>query len=164
MDDEDLVKAVLAYTSRHALEVRELLGSGIHGIVYVVESKTDPGRRALKLHRDSDAYLREKMVYERLSEKRIDSILGFQVPVPLRFDHESMGIEMTIVMPPFVLDFASASLDALIEFSEEIWADWETAKLEQFGSQWGTVKAILSELVKHGVHMLDPSPSNIRFH
>jgi len=163
MDDEDLVKAVLAYTSRHALEVRELLGSGIHGIVYVVESKTDPGKRAVKLHRDSDAYLREKMAYERLSEKRVDTILGFQVPVPLRFDDEFMAIEMTIVMPPFVLDFASASLDAPIEFSEEIWSDWETTKLEQFGSQWVMVKAILSELSKHGVHMLDPSPSNIRF-
>jgi hypothetical protein len=121
MDDEDLVNAVLAYTSRYAAEVRELLGSGIHGIVYVVESKTDPGRRALKLHRDSDAYLREKVAYERLREKRIDLILGFQVPVPLRFDDEFMAIEMTIVMPPFVLDFASATLDAPIEFSEEIW-------------------------------------------
>jgi hypothetical protein len=31
MDDEDLVEVAIAYTSRHALEVRELLGSGIHG-------------------------------------------------------------------------------------------------------------------------------------
>ena len=88
MDDEDLVEVAIAYTSRHALDVRELLGSGVHGIVYVVESKIDPGRRAVKLHRDSDAYLREKTAYERLSEKRVDTILGFQVPVPLRFDDE----------------------------------------------------------------------------
>jgi hypothetical protein len=32
-----------------------------------------------------------------------------------------MAIEMTIVMPPLVVDFASASLDVSIEFSEEIW-------------------------------------------
>ena len=76
--DEDLVEAAYAYASRHALEVRELLGSGIHGIVYVVESKTDPGRRALKLHRDSDAYLREKMVYERLSEKGLIQFWAFR--------------------------------------------------------------------------------------
>jgi len=114
--DEDLVEAAHAYASRHALEVRERLGSGIHGIVHVVESKTEPGRRALKLHRDSDSYLREKKVYERLSEKRVSKILGFQVPVPLRFDDELMAIEMTIVMPPFVLDFAGASLDAPMEF------------------------------------------------
>jgi hypothetical protein len=70
-----------------------------------------------------------------------------------------MAIEMTIVMPPFVVDFASASLDVSIEFSEEIWADWERTKQEQFGLQWETVQAILIELS----HMLDPSPSNIRF-
>jgi hypothetical protein len=99
--DEDLVEAAHAYASRHALGVRERLGSGIHGIVHVVESKTEPGRRALKLHRDSDSYLREKTVYERLSEKRVNKILGFKVPVPLRFDDELMAIEMTIVMPPF---------------------------------------------------------------
>jgi len=74
-----------------------------------------------------------------------------------------MAIEMTIVMPPFVVDFASASLDVSIEFSEEIWADWERAKQEQFGLQWETVQAILVELSRHGIHMLDPSPSNIRF-
>ncbi len=71
-----------------------------------------------------------------------------------------MAIEMTIVMPPFVVDFASASLDVSIEFSEEILgADWERTKQEQFGLQWETVQAILIELS----HMLDPSPSNIRF-
>ena len=70
-----------------------------------------------------------------------------------------MAIEMTIVMPPFVVDFASASLDVSIEFSEEIWADWERTKQEQFGLQWETVQAILIELS----HMLDPSSSNIRF-
>ena len=92
-------------------------------------------------------------------EKRVDTILGFEIPEPLRFDDEFMAIEMTIVMPPFVVDFASASLDVSIEFSEEIWADWERTKQEQFGLQWETVQAILIELS----HMLDPSPSNIRF-
>jgi len=46
-----------------------------------------------------------------------------------------------------------------LSFSEEIWADWERTKQEQFGLQWETVQAILIELS----HMLDPSPSNIRF-
>jgi hypothetical protein len=64
----------------------------------VVESKAEPGRRALKLHRDVDAYKREKAVYERLRERRIDAILGFDIPVPLRFDDDFMAIEMSIVM------------------------------------------------------------------
>jgi hypothetical protein len=56
-----------------------------------------------------------------------------------------MAIEMTIVMPPFVVDFASASLDVSIEFSEEIWADWERTKQEQFRLQWETVSLSLSQ-------------------
>ena len=32
MDDEDLVEVAQAYASRHAVVVRELLGSGIHGV------------------------------------------------------------------------------------------------------------------------------------
>jgi hypothetical protein len=145
------------------VEFRETLGTGIHGTVYVVESKAEPGRRALKLHRDADAYHREKAVYERLREKGIDAILGFEIPVPLRFDDELMAIEMSIVTPPFVLDFASAILDAPPEFSEEIWADWEVTKRDQFGSNWERVLTILAALRDHGIFMLDPSPGNIRF-
>ena len=143
MDDEDLVRN---YASRYGVEFRETLGTGIHGTVYVVESKAEPGRRALKLHRDVGAYKREKAVYERLRERRMDAILGFDIPVPLRFDDDFMAIEMSIVMPPFVLDFAGASLDVSPEFSEEIWADWEISKREQFGSNWETVLAILAAL------------------
>ena len=40
---------------------------------------TDPGRRALKVHRDSDAYQREKIVYLRLRANRVDRILGLNV-------------------------------------------------------------------------------------
>jgi hypothetical protein len=156
MDDEDVLEAARAYASLNGLELREPLGSGIHGIVHVVESKAERGRRALKIHRASDAYLREKAVYERLREDRVYRVLGFKVPVPLRFDDAFMSIEMTIVMPPFVLDFASATLDTPMEFPEEIWSDWEVTKQEQFGSRWAMVQAILRELGQHGIYMLDP--------
>jgi hypothetical protein len=163
-DDADLLEAAQMYASHYALQVSELLGSGIHGIVCVLESNTDPGRRALKVHRDSDAYQREKIVYLRLRANRVDRILGFNVPVLLRFDDAFMAIEMTIVTPPFVLDFAGAYLDSPPEFSDQIWADWEAEKREQFGSLWDNVSAVLSELKLLGIYILDPSPSNIRFH
>jgi hypothetical protein len=50
------------------------------------------------------------------------------------------------------------------EFSDQIWADWEGEKREQFGSLWDNVSAVLSELKLLGIYILDPSPSNIRFH
>jgi hypothetical protein len=80
-------------------------------------------------------------VYERLSEKQVDTILSFDIPEPLRFDDEFMAIEMTIVMPPFVVDFASANLDITIEFSDDIWADWEIGRLGEHkaGAIWLTM-------------------------
>jgi len=74
----------------------------------------------------------------------------------------SLGIEMTIVEPPFVPDFAGATPDAVPEFSEEILADWRASKEESFGQDWPRVSLVLDELARHGIHLLDVSPSNIR--
>jgi hypothetical protein len=163
MDEEDLLENARAYASRQGLEIGERLGSGIHGIIQVVESKAQPGKTALKVHHDTDAYLRERRVYERLRETLVLRISGFHVPQLVRFNDELMAIEMTIVTPPFVLDFAGAYLNSPPAFSDQIWADWEAAKREQFGARWETVLLILAALRRFGIHMLDPSPSNIRF-
>jgi hypothetical protein len=69
---------------------------------------------------------------------------------------------MTIVKPPFVLDFAGATLDAVPEFSEEIMADWRASKEEQFGQDWSRVSLVIGDLARHRIHLLDVSPSNIR--
>ena len=74
-----------------------------------------------------------------------------------------MALEMTVVAPPYVLDFAGAYLDFPPEFSDEIWADWERKNQEQFGADWPMAQMILGELQDFGIHMHDPSPSNIRF-
>ncbi len=70
---------------------------------------------------------------------------------------------MTIVMPPFVLDFAASSLDFEPESSEEIWAEWNRKNEEQFGADWAMAQVILQELRNLGIYMLEPSPGNIRF-
>jgi hypothetical protein len=164
MDDETLLEIAHLYASRHALEIRESLGSGIHGIVRLLKSNNEPAERALKLHRHSDPYYREKTVYQHLHAKRVDQILGFRIPKPLRFNDEFLAIEMTIVTPPFILDFASARLNNPLQFSEEIWADWKATKQEEFGSDWPTVENILRHFNdEHRIQILDPSPKNIRF-
>jgi hypothetical protein len=160
--DEDLIRAGKAYAARYSLRLSKRLGFGIHGIVFVARSKLRPGRSALKLHRDSIAYEQEKLVYQRLMERSLHRILGFHIPTIIRFDDELLGIEMTIVKPPFVLDFAGATLDVVPEFSEEILADWRASKEEQFGQDWPRVSLVLDELARHGIHLLDVSPSNIR--
>lgn len=70
---------------------------------------------------------------------------------------------MTVVTPPYVLDFAGAYLDFPPKFSEEVWADWNRKNEEQFGGDWPAAQVILGELEDVGIHMLDPSPSNICF-
>ena len=70
---------------------------------------------------------------------------------------------MTIVTRPFVLDFAGAHLDAPPEFSEDIWADWEWEKREQFGAHWPRVQAVMAAFAELGIYLLDVSPSNIAF-
>jgi hypothetical protein len=160
--EEDLLEKVQAYAARYGLEVRERLGSGVHGIVNVVESKEKPGKTALKVHRDADAYFRERHVYQQLREAQTSQVLEFHVPELIRFDDELTAIEMSIVAPPFVLDFAGAYLQPM-DFSEEIWSEWESSKREQFGEQWTKVLLLLKELKQINIFLLDPSPSNIRF-
>jgi hypothetical protein len=160
--DEDLIRVGKAYAARYSLKISKRLGSGIHGIVFVAKSKLRPGRSALKLHRDSTAYEQEKLVYERLRQRSLHRVLDFHLPTLIRSDDEFLAIEMTIVKPPFVLDFAGATLDAVSEFSEEILTDWRASKEEQFGQDWPKVSLALDELARHGIHLLDVSPSNIR--
>jgi hypothetical protein len=45
----------------------------------------------------------------------------------------------------------------------EIWEDWTRKNEEHFGVNWPKVQIILGELADLGIHMHDPSPSNIRF-
>jgi hypothetical protein len=98
-----------------------------------------------------------------LKEARITRILGFHVPQLLRSDDERLALEMTVVMPPFVLDFAGAYLDFPPRFFDDVWDEWRAKNEEQFGADWPMAQAVLAELEDHGIHMLDPSPSNIRF-
>ena len=151
------------YAARHNLQLAERLGDGVHGIVMVAEDKSKPGKTAIKAHKDAEAYAREREVYQRLREAGIIEILGFRVPELIHYDDELRIIEMTIVTPPFVLDFAGARLDIPPDFSEEVWAEWEAEKREQFGSRWPEARAALGALEELDIYVLDVSPRNIMF-
>ena len=87
----------------------------------------------------------EREVYQRLGEAGCRKVIGFHVPQLVRSDDALLALEMTIVQPPFVLDFAGAYLDFPPQFSEEVWAEWERKNQEQFGSDWPKAQMILSE-------------------
>jgi hypothetical protein len=159
--EDDFIKNAQAYASQHQLELAERLGFGIHGIIFVAVSKIESGRTAIKVHREYEPYFRERMVYERLKRAGITEILDFDVPQFIRADDDLLVIEMSIVSRPFVLDFAGAYLDAPPDFSDEIWAEWEDGKREQFDVHWPMVQAVLAALEALDIHMVDVSPSNI---
>lgn len=162
MEDE-LLEAAQTYAVGRGLTLAERLGSGIDGSVWELESEINPYDTAVKIHRGVTTFWREARCYEKLREEHILSVNGFVVPLLIRIDASLLAIEMTIVSPPFLLDFASAHLDAPPDFPEEIWDEWRAEKAEQFGERWETVDALLDALKILGIYLLDPSPSNIQF-
>jgi len=147
----ELVNRAQQYCQRRGLEVGPQLG-----IVFAAATQGEAGRLAIKIHEGAIGYL-------RLQEHAVTDIRGCTVPELLRFDDELWVIEMTVVSRPFVLDFAGAYLDRPPDFSDEVHAEWEAEKLEQSGSRWPEVRAILASLEGYGVFMLDVNPGNIAF-
>jgi hypothetical protein len=162
MSDIALTNAA-AYAARYHLRLAERLGFGIHGIVHVAEREGKPDQSAIKALGSADSYLRERAVYERLGDAGISEVLGFHVPQLISADDDLRVIEMTIVTRPFVLDFAGAYLDSRPEFSEEIWAEWEQQKREQFGERWSVVRAVMDAFEELDIYLADVTPNNIAF-
>jgi hypothetical protein len=161
--EEAVIQNAIVYASQRQLRLAERLGFGIHGIIYVAEGKSGDGKTAVKAHREVEPFRRELAVYERLQAEGVCEIFDFNVPQLIDYDVHLRTIEMCIVTRPFVLDFAGAYLDAPPEFSDEVWAEWETQKRDQFETRWPKVQAVLAALEELDIHMIDVSPSNIAF-
>jgi hypothetical protein len=161
MSDIALTNAT-AYAARYHLRLAERLGFGIHGIVRVAEREGKQDQSAIKALSSADSYVRERSVYERLRDT-VSEVLGFHIPQLIRADDDLRVIEMTIVTRPFVLDFAGAYLDARPQFSEEIWAEWDQQKQEQFGERWRTVRAVMNAFEELDIYLADVTPNNIAF-
>ena len=161
--NESLIPSARLYAVRHQLEIAESPGSGKDGIVLIAKRKGKPAESAIKVLRWTEAFEREKRVYERLKKEAVASVLGFNVPQLLGYDDELLVIEMTIVKRPFVLDFAGAYLDTRPEFPEGVLADWEAEKREQFEERWPVVQRVMDAFENLGIYLLDVTPGNIAF-
>lgn len=152
---------IAEYAAREQLKIVDRLGFGIHGTV--VMAQRGNGRTAVKHHFAADSFEREMDIYHRLRELGVRKVGEFYVPRLLDWDEELRVIEMTIVPRPFILDFAGAYLDWRPEFSDEVWAEWEARRREEYGDRWPIVRAALDELEGMGIFVLDVHPSNISF-
>ena len=153
----------LGYANAVGLVLGDCLGFGVDGSVWIMHGKAGVDARAVKLHRNKVAYACERDCYLRLAEVGLVHVRGLAIPQYLRHDSTWMTIEMTLVRPPFLVDFASATLDQPLEFDESIWADWEADREEKFGSCWPEVKRVLYELEDLGIYLSDVHPGNLVF-
>lgn len=164
---DGLISRARAYAQLKGLALGDQLGRGVHGIVFLTECQgqkaTDSPLSAIKAHQNEPDYWRERDVYLRLQEFGVNTIRGCRAPELIAYDDTLFIIEMTVVTRPFVLDFAGAYLDHSPDFSEEVLADWQVEKREQFGPRWGEVQAILRALEGFGIYMIDVNPGNISF-
>lgn len=88
------------------MEIGHRLGFGWDGTVFATDRQS-----AIKVFQHERLYQRERDVYLRLQARQVTKILEFKVPRLMSFDNDLWVVEMTIVSPPFVLDFAGAYLD-----------------------------------------------------
>lgn len=71
---------------------------------------------------------------------------------------------MSIVRPPFALDFASAYLDVPPEYPAETVAERATLNAELFGDDWPEVEQVIAAFERYGIYLVDVHPGNIRLH
>ncbi|HEY4329242.1 MAG TPA: hypothetical protein VGN88_05865 [Phycisphaerae bacterium] len=154
----DPLERLQAYAINHALHLESKLGYGKDGTVFLSSAHT-----AVKVFVSQIPFDRELACYLRLHELEIDEIAGLAVPKMIEFDDTLLVIEMSIVRPPYILDFASAHLDYPPDFPQDVLDIWEQDRLEEFGSNWSRVKIILQIFESHGIYLTDIHPRNIAF-
>lgn len=167
MTTPEVEKRAEQYFVKRNLAVDSCLGVGTQGSVFVCSFPSRSGATreqfAVKFHEREIAYRRELAAYQRLRDLGINDVAGLIIPDLIGYDDELLAIEMTIVSPPFCLDFGGAYLDRPPDYSPEVWRDWEEMKSMAFEENWSKVKQILRHLENYGIYVADVNPGNIKF-
>src|SRR5215208_5220217 len=147
------------YCARRNLKILRRLGAGKDGTVFQTSRLS-----AVKAHEREESYISEREVYLRLRELEIFEICGLSIPILINHDDELRVLEMTVVNPPYIVDFASAWLDKPPDFSREVIDEWHQQLRESFGARFPDMMNVLETLANEaGVFMLDIHPHNVKF-
>jgi hypothetical protein len=150
------------FAQTYQVEFINRLGEGKDGEVFQTDCLT-----GVKFLHVLDHYNREVRAYRVLASLKIDNIAGQNVPRLVRCDDTLLAIEMSIVQPPFIVDFVSAYTDEEIEklgFDEDVIAERQIFWQERFGDRWPKVMTICDQFHRlTGLTLLDLSHNNIRF-
>jgi hypothetical protein len=150
------------YAQKYGIRLVDALGHGKDGDVL----KTELGQ-AVKFFHDRDVYARELRAYRVLTHRNIDEIDGHQIPRLVRSDDEFLAIEMTIVVPPYLLDFAACYSAAEVDrfaFTADVLDERQQHWAEVFGERWPAVVGLKERFFRlTGLMLLDLSLNNVRF-
>ena len=158
----DLEKRAATFSERHDVVFEGRLGFGFDGNVFRTNRKS-----AVKFLKWEPLYVRERDAYLRLRMSAVQDVAGLAVPLLILFDDELLAIEMSVVKPPFIVDFAGAFLDEppehTREYTPEEIGEWHLKKLEQFEERWPHVQRVIFALHQVGIYLTDVNPKNIQF-
>jgi hypothetical protein len=136
-----------------------LLGKGKDGHVWQSNRNS-----AVKIHESVPSYRGELDAYIRLRECSVISAAGFSIPRLADFDDNLLALEMTIVSPPFALDFASAILDNPPDLIEDEGHTFYDFIRDRFDEHADEVMDLYHELAdRAGIYVLDFHRHNIKF-
>lgn len=102
----DVEQRRIAYCESRGIQTQDLIGYGLDGFVW----KTNRAS-VIKVCRHANLFDRELAIYQRLAQLGLHQLQGFRIPSLLDQDSEQSVLELSLVAPPFILDFAAASLD-----------------------------------------------------
>jgi hypothetical protein len=161
MTASQLDARVRQYSALHGYEfdLMQALGEGTDGRVWFVDDNS-----VIKAFHRVHNYRTELGCYQRLMEKGVAKIDGLSVPQLIEYSHELAIIEITLVQPPYLLDFGKAYLDEPAPYSPEQLEEWRDDWARYFPVEdLPRVRKVLAILKGYGIDYVDPKPWNIRF-
>lgn len=137
-----------------------MLGYGSDGSVWHSSRKT-----AVKALYNQKNYDNELECYIRLKAAGVRQIGLFDVPFLEDYDANLRVIEISIVQPPYLLDFGKVYLDhpPTHLYDEQMMANALEEWQERFGDRWSKVRHAIRMLEKLGIYYFDPRPGNVCF-
>jgi hypothetical protein len=151
---------IFADSNGISLHREEPFGYGMDGTIWRTSRHS-----VIKTFEKDRNFEDELECYRRFEAAEIDSISGFAVPELLEVDSELKVVEISIVRPPFLLDFGKVYLDIPPPYWDdgEIMANWHAEGRENFGKRWATVMSLVRTLESYGIYYVDPKPGNVMF-
>jgi hypothetical protein len=154
---------ILAVAEQYAINrqfnLAGLLGAGKDGTVWQTSRLS-----ALKIHLTNESYRIERDAYIRLRQLNIEMVAGFSIPSLLDHDDEMLALEMTVVHPPFLVDFASAFFDDPPDFIEDEGHTFEDFLRSRFDETAPAVLDLYHELAaRTGIYLPDMHSQNVKF-